>query len=203
MVRRGRAARWLGAGLLVGLLSSSAYAVPMLRIDVGGQGSAGSAPVGSTVTVSITLDGVPAGSDGNGLYGFGFRLAYDAALLAASQPVVAPIWTGLSSTANDPGSAGATANLFQQGIPLPPLAGDGIPLATIDFDVLAGGVVTLTLAPFTGTGDNVLFDGTDLDTTADVAFFAQTGTILPEPATAWLAAAACAVAALSRTRRSR
>jgi hypothetical protein len=163
--------------LLWGTGAAHGLAVPMLGLDIDGQGAAAEIVPGETVTASVLASGIPAGADGNGLFGFGFMLEFDAAGLSITNPVVDDLWTGFSATVSDPGAVGATANRF--GETSGPW-GDGILLASFDITSLVTGDFELGLAPFTGPGDNVLFDGTMLDQ-AGTAFLSGTASIRVDP----------------------
>ena len=175
-----------GVGLLgLVLLVAPARALPRLDVNVGGSGALGVVEVGHTITVDVRASGIPAGSDGNGLFGFGFSILYSSAGLSASDPQLGPLWiaTGFDDSRNDPGNVGLTANrFFQQSGPF----GDGILLGSIVFSGLAMGSYALDLTHFTGVGDNLLFDGAILD--AGSAFFPDvTIVVVPEPGTLGLA----------------
>lgn len=204
MMRSPCGRRWtrtlVGLALLCAL-GSPAAALPMLVVDVAGQGAdcilpACSVGTGQTVTVSVTADGIPTGSDGRGLFGFGFKILYDGSALQASTPTLGATWTGAQGTAEGFGVVGATANLFDpatgQSAPSGP-SGDGILLARVVFEALAPGLHTLSLTHFTGEGDNVLFDGTTLDDPTATGFFPVASVeaeAVPEPAAAALLMAA-------------
>lgn len=187
-------------GLLVWGAATTAEAAS-IRIDPPSQGPI---KVGDTATVSIYMDGVPVGA--STVFGFGFRIGYDATYLSASAPVIDAAWTGLGAVVNDIGDVGATANLL--GSSSGP-NGSNILLATITFtgvkENLAG--VLLSLSAFTAPGDNVLFDQTFLDTQPAV-FFADTATIsvmalaIPEPAVGWLGLLALGALAAQRRRNA-
>lgn len=183
--------RLLGLGAIVlALLAESASAVPMLVIDLGGQGASGSATVGQVLNVSVSADQIPVGSDGNGLFGFGFLLSIAPATTSIGGVAIAPQWTGLSSISVTSGSVGVTANLL--GASSGP-SGSGIALASFGLTALAPGVYALSLAALTGPGDNVLFDGTELDGTASFFTTATLTVLAPEPALGLLLALAAAV----------
>ena len=187
-------------------LPSPARALAMLVSDIAGNGpvcdvSCGIEP-NDTVAIAVLADGVPAGSDGRGLFGFGFRLSFHPTRLSASNPQVDAQWTGFTDTQLVPGEVGMTGNLFDVGGGNSGPSGDGIPLGTFDLQVLQKGTYQLTLAPFVTTGDNVLFDATVLDDPATNPGFYTTGLlrVIPEPSAAALALAAGA--ALRARRRS-
>jgi hypothetical protein len=167
----------LGALLVWGMATNAGAA--SIRIDPPSQGPI---KVGDTATVSIYLDAVPVGA--STVFGFGFRVGYDASYLSAAAPVIDAAWTGLSSVVNNVGDVGATANLLGSSSGQ---SGSNILLATITFtgvqENLAG--VLLSLSAFTAPGDNILFDQTFLDSQPSV-FFADTASIsvmslLPTP----------------------
>jgi hypothetical protein len=171
----------LGALLAVGILAahlavSPAAEAATMAIDAAGQGV--TATVGGDFDVAIRLDGVPAGSDGKGLFGFGFSLVFDAsAFSVVSVSIASSPWTGFADTSSTAGLASATANVF--GSPSGP-SGDAIPLATVRLSPLATGVFTLALATRSGVGDTILFDGTALDAASDF-FGGASVTVVPEP----------------------
>ncbi len=174
--------RRLGIAVVLVIAVSGPAGATSILLDVGGQGPDATIGLDETVTVAVYGDQIPLGSDGNGLFGFGFRILYDPAGLSSDDPLLDSRWTGFQGSANAPGDVGITANLFQ--------AESGysgnVPLATIIFT--SGdtpGLYTLTLTHFTGPGDNILFDGTVLD--SSTSFF-QSGSIevVPEPTTALL-----------------
>lgn len=167
----------VGAVLLL-LVSAPAHAVPLMHLSVGGAGPDGNVRTGDSVTLSILASGIPAGSDGFGLFGFGFDIGFDATGLAASNLTLGPLWqlTGFDDSLDLPGLVGLTSNrFFQTSGPF----GDDILLGTIDFQGLVRGSYDLTLGFFTGVGDNVLFDGTMID--ADPGFFGTGSITVPEP----------------------
>lgn len=208
----GRAGVALAGLALACALGPPAAAAPMLVVDVAGQGPdcilpACSMSVGGEVAVSITADEIPSGSDGRGLFGFGFRILFDGGALEASTPAIDGLWAGVQGTTQGFGSVGATANLFDPdtGQSLAPgPAGDGIALATVVFEALAPGLHTLALTHLTGEGDNLLFDGTALDGPDATGFF-PTATLevvaAPEPSAGALVGAAALAAAGLRRRR--
>ena len=171
--------------LLLLLAASNAQAVPSMSIDIAGGGPNATIGIGETVTVSLYGNSIPAGGDGNGLFGFGFSIVYDDALLSSADAAAGALWTGVGFTdsRNDPGDVGITANrFFMTSGP----SGDDILLASIDFTGSAAGTSSLALGYYTGgSGDNVLFDASVLDTSAS---FFQSGSInvVPEPHTALL-----------------
>ena len=162
-------------------VASQATALPMMFMDVGGTGSAGEVEQGESVTVSLYLSNVPIGTDSKGLFSFGFDIAYDTSGLDVDSLDFGALWqsTGIDSSRNDPGNAGLSANrFFMSSGPY----GDDILLGSIEFVGLSAGTYALTLGHFTGTGDNVLFDGSTID---DGAGFFTNGSleVVPEPGT--------------------
>jgi hypothetical protein len=153
----------------------------MLHLNVGGTGPDGTTTVGGEVTVEVLASGIPAGSDGLGMFGMGFDITFDAAGLSAAEPDLGPLWvgTGFDDSRNDPGNVGLTSNQFFE--PSGPF-GDDILLGTIVFTGVTQGLFSLTLGHFVGIGDNNLFDFTTLD---DVPSFFTSGSIdvIPEPST--------------------
>ena len=167
----------IGAVLLL-LVSASAHAVPLMHLSVGGAGPDGNVQTGNSVTLSILASGIPAGSDGLGLFGFGFDIGFDATGLAASNLTLGPLWqaTGIDDSLDLPGL------VWKKRLDVSPTSGpfgDDILLGTIDFQGLVPGPYDLTLGFFTGEGDNVLFDGTVLD--AAPGFFGTGSITVPEP----------------------
>ncbi len=166
--------------LLVAFVASGeAWASPFLFLDIGGDGPDGMVGVGVSKQVEILMSEVPPGSDGRGLFGFGFSITYDTAGIEISDLEFGPLFdgTGFDDTRDDPGNAGLTSNrFFQASGPF----GDDILVATVVVTGLEEGTFALTLDPFSGVGDNVLFDNSVLD--ADPDFF-QDGSIIvtPEP----------------------
>ncbi len=181
--RRLMSAAGLAGGVLLG--SGGAQAAPMLSIDIDGQGPICDDPCRVTIesTVSVIADDIPAGSDLRGLFGFGFRILFDANLFEADLVEVAPTWIGLQGSVDLPGEIGVTANLFDpvtgMSAPSGP-SGNGILLATFRFVPLQRGVAHLSLQPFTGPGDNLLFDATVLDD-MPAGFFVSGMALVPEP----------------------
>ena len=157
-----------------------ALAVPIMYLDIGGTGANASIGQGESVTVSILASGIPAGTDSNGMFGFGFDLAFDSLGLAPSNLALGPLWqfTGFDASLNTAGHVGLISNRFF--LASGP-SGDNILVGTVDFQGLAPGVHDLTLGYFTGIGDNILFDGAALDTTA--SFFGAGSISVPEPST--------------------
>ncbi|MFP6579323.1 MAG: hypothetical protein VCC02_05910 [Myxococcota bacterium] len=93
------------------LLSATATnAAPILTIEIGGEGTTGILDVGSTVTMSLFADEIPAGIDRNDL----FAISYDEILLNSSATTAGVLWvgTGFSASHNDLGDLGITANRF-------------------------------------------------------------------------------------------
>lgn len=172
-------------GLSALVAASAAHATPSMTIDIAGSGlNNGTINVGQTVTVSLYGNDIPVGTDGNGLFGFGFAIVFDDSVLNSSVATAGPLWTGtgFSASHNDPGDVGITANRMLIGSGPD---GDDILFASIDFTGTAVGLSNLTLGYYIGAGDNILFDGTVLDTS--LTFF-ESGSIevVPEPQTALL-----------------
>ena len=191
--------RWHGFVLASGLLgASAASAVPVLEVTFGDPGVREvRVEPGSMVAASIRMRGVPAGSDGRGLFGFGFTLTFDESGLAPSAPMLGPLWAGkgFSSEQAAVGELGLTANrFFESSGP----SGEDVLLATLLILVQGEGRFELTLGPATGPGDNILYDGTRLDEGA--AFFSGSSAIVgvPEPGTWMLMAAGFIVLAVGR-----
>ena len=182
---------------VVGLSGAPASAVPILTVQIAGQGTAASVSSGTPVLVTVIADDIPLGSDGNGLFGFGFTLTVGPGPVAIGSFALDPAWTGLQSIAVASSSLSVTANRLGQ--PSGP-AGNGIALAQFVLDGLTAGVYALTLGPLTGPGDNVLFDGTELD--AQAGFFGGGILTVPEPGVVLLCAALALGAALPRASRA-
>lgn len=160
--------------------AGTAQATPMLSIalDPAPPTEIG---VGALLEVTVAAEDIPA----PGLFGFGFRLVFDPAIFTAAAPVIDPFWTGLTDVVVGVGFAGASANLSGGGAGSGP-TGFGIPLAVIELTVIAspGGAMTptqLSLAPLTGEGDNLLFDGVPLDDPGSPDFLADSvEAVVPE-----------------------
>jgi hypothetical protein len=172
---------------LPALGAGPALAEPILALDLNGQGPEVTVGPGAQVGVAVFASGIPLGSDGLGLFGFGFSLLYDTDLVVTNL-VLDPLWvgTGFDDIRNEPGDAGLISNLFFESAGP---SGDGILLGTVYFATPTPSTTTaysLELSYFTAEGDNVLFDGTSLDSQA--GFFGVGGTIIvtPEPTTALL-----------------
>ncbi len=164
---------WILVAVLL-LLSSRVDALPMVHLDFEGGGTAAVVGVGETVRVDVWASGIPPGSDGLGLFGFGWSLGYDAGGLGAADPVPGSLWvgTGFSETRNQPGDTGLLANRFFEAFgPF----GDDILLGSVVLTALVPGLFSIELSNFTGIGDNVLFDGSVLD--SDPAAFFGEGSI--------------------------
>ena len=118
------------------------------------------------------------------MFGMGFDLTFDAGGLGASNLVLGPLWTatGFDDSVTAAGRVGLTSNrFFLTDGPF----GNDILLGTVDLQGLAPGSYDLSLGYFTGPGDNILFDGTVLDSDAGTFFSAGT-VVVPEPGTAGL-----------------
>jgi len=178
------------------LPAATASAAPIMNIEVAGGGPDGVIGLGDTVTVSLYGNDIPVGTDGNGLFGFGFSILFDDAVLSTAGPTAGPLWVGVgfSEFRNDPGDAGALANRFFA--PSGP-SGNDILLASLDFTGDAIGLSNLTVGYYTGPGDNILFDSTVLD--SSLSFF-QSGSInvVPEPQTGLLLGMGLAFLAVRR-----
>ncbi len=183
--------------LVLLLLSAPVAATPMLVLDVNGTGTSAVVSQGQTFVVVVSAEDIPTGTDGNGMFGFGFEIGFTPGSMTPSAPVIDAQWTGLSGTTLGPGVVGISANVLGQ---TSGPSGNGIALATIAFSADAPGVYILMLQALTGPGDNVLFDGTELDVGAGFFTTAQV-TILatPEPSVALLLAGG--LAALARCPR--
>lgn len=212
--RRGIEQSWRGhfpvslvamMGLLLLLWAMPAWSSPMLYVDFGGSGSSTTIGLGESTTANIYATQIPPGSidptvGGPGLFGFGFDITFDSVGLQASNLDFGPLFssTGFSSTVDNPGLAGLTANrFFLSNGP----SGDDIFLGSIDFEGLAGGTYGLSLGYFTGAGDNTLFDGTFLDSDPGTFFTNASIEVVPEPGTATLLLVG--VSLLAGARRSR
>jgi len=171
--------------LILLLVSTQALAVPLMHLDIEGSGANASIGLGESVTVSVLASGIPAGTDSNGMFGFGFDLVFDSLALASSNLALGPLWqlTGFDSSLDTAGRVGLTSNRFF--LASGP-SGDDILVGTVDFQALSAGVHDLTLGYFTGIGDNVLFDGTGLDTSATFFGAGSISVSVPEPSTAAL-----------------
>ncbi|MAI80230.1 MAG: hypothetical protein CL917_14875 [Deltaproteobacteria bacterium] len=181
-------------------ISTQASALPLMFMDIGGSGSGGQVQQGESVTINVLLSDVPIGTDSKGLFSFGFDIAYDSAGLNATTHDFGALWqsTGIDSSKNDPGDVGLSANrFFMSSGPY----GDNILLGTIEFVGLTPGTYSLTLGHFTGTGDNVLFDGNSIDD--GPAFFTNGSLeVVPEPGTFVLVSMGMALLGLRSRRQS-
>jgi hypothetical protein len=174
------------------LAASGASALPVLTVDVAGQGRVATIAPGVAVPLRVIITDVAGPS---GLFGFGFTLGFDGAI-SLSEASIHPTWTGFTSSAGSPGFLGFTGNRFGQSAgPV----GDEIVLVELLLEG-APGTHDLSLSHFTGPGDNVLFDGTILDSGASF-FRAGTVVVLPEPSTLLLVTVG--VLALSLAGRAR
>lgn len=191
------------AVLVAGLLAAPvAGALPVVEVALGPAGSRElRVEPGSIVAATVRMDAVPAGSDGKGLFGMGFSLLFDAAGLAPATPALGPLWDGkgFSSARIGPGEVAFTANrFFEASGP----AGSNVVLVTLSFQVLAEGRFTLALGPYTGPGDNILYDGTALD--GGPGFFTSSALVgVPEPGTLALTALGLTLLAARRHDRER
>lgn len=187
------------------LFTSTATGAPFLHLSAGAQGPNATVAPGGGISLEILVSEIPAGSDGNGLFGFGVLISFDPQVLSASSPTLGPLWVaaGFSSTHLGSGTVGLTANrFFQASGP----QGDDILLATIDFTGLTEGFTALSLTHFSGAGDNVLFDGTRLDSQPEEFFQNSSIQVTPEPSTVLLFASgllAMALRSQHRAERSR
>ena len=128
----------------------------------------------------------------------GFSLGFDAAALSASTPVLGPLWAGkgFANARIGPGEVAFTANRFSEASGP---TGDGIVLVSLSFQVLAEGRFELALGPYTGPGDNVLYDGTRLD---EAAGFFLTSTLVGVPEAGTLPLLGLGLALLAAGRRA-
>lgn len=167
----------------LGVLAAPAGAVPMLHLDVGGAGPDGSAPLGGTVAVQVLASDIPAGSDGDGLFGVGFALEFDPAALEVTSYGPGPLFdgTGGLDLLELPGRVGFIANRLSE--PDGP-SGDDILAGSLVLKALLPGLHDVALAGILAPGDNVLFDGTQLDT--DPGFFGVGSVSVPGPGGATL-----------------
>lgn len=174
----------VAASLLAISSPNPAIALPILSIDLGGNGSSAIIAPGESVTATIVAGDIPTGTDGLGMFGFGWSLMFDGSGITGADPLLGALFTatGLSELRNAQGEVALTANRFFQ---------SSGPAGNFDTSsvVLTGvspGVYDLTMSVFTGPGDNVLFDGTILDGSAG---FFGTGqlTVVPEPGAGLLA----------------
>lgn len=175
-----------------------ALAVPMMHLNIEGGGANANIGLGESVTVSVLASGIPAGTDSNGMFGFGFDLTFDSLGLSPSNLALGPLWqsTGFDASLNTTGRVGLTSNrFFLSSGP----SGDDILVATVDFQGLSPGVHDLTLGYFTGIGDNLLFDSATLDTSASFFGAGSISVSVPEPSTSALFL--MGLLALSRSRR--
>ncbi len=188
----------VGMALVVSI-PSGVLATPMLSIHLNGGGSSLTVNSGASFTVEVRAQDIPTA----GLFGFGYRVQHDATAFSTEAPTIDALWTGASAVSNTPGSPGATANLIGQASG--PVGFD-IVLAQGTFTAVRAGTFQLSLVPFTGVGDNVLFDGTDLETTVRAFFGTASVTVrrvVPEATLgALLGLGALAFAAARRSSRS-
>jgi hypothetical protein len=181
----------------------AARAEALLLLDVAGQGSSAVVAPDETFTVQVLAQDLPAGSDGNGLFGFGFEIGFAPGAFAAGTPSIEPVWTGQQATSVSAASVGATAN--RSGETCGPfgtncaLGSGSVLLASVELTALADGPFTLSLGHFTAAGDNVLFDLTVLDLEASF-FQGATVEVVPEPSVAILLGAPLLLVALRRRR---
>lgn len=176
-------------------LAAPAAALPMLVVEFGGTTAAGRVPIGGTLEITVRAVEIPAGAPGSagqtGLFGYGFALLFDATALSVATPPGDASGFNAATRVSLPGIVGATANRFL-------LPGDGptgeLVLASFALTADRRGVFTLQLTGFhhdldgqpTG-GDNVLYDGTELDASLS-PFFTSALVEVPEPAGAGLLA---------------
>jgi hypothetical protein len=155
-------AGWWGLVALLSLIVQRAHAEPIVHLDLGSAGDEVVVAAGASFTIRVLASGIPSGSDGLGLFGFGFGVTYDSAGLSTGAPLVGPLWdgTGFQQERNQPGDVGLLANrFFEADGPF----GDEILLGSFQVTALQPGLFVLDLGHFSGVGDNVLFDGTVLD----------------------------------------
>jgi hypothetical protein len=172
----------LGLALTLAWLTSAAApaaATPVLFLDIGGEGMNAVLSPGETVTVQAFASSIPPGSDGKGLFGFGFAIGFSALGLSAATPTAGASWTGITSSSSSAGGVTLTSNrLGESSGP----SGDDILLGSFQLTALLPGFYVLDVTYLTGPGDNVLFDGTFLDASAD--FFSDaSASVVPEPGT--------------------
>ena len=172
----------LGLWLLALGLPTAMAAAPMLSIHLNSGVSSIDVDAGASFVVEVRAVDIPAA----GLFGFGYRVQYDSTAFTSDAAIVNGIWTGLSAIDNAPGNSGVTANRNGEVSGPTPVA----ILASANFVALRPGTFSLTLVPFTGPGDNLLFDGSALDDGSIPGFFGTGGTVnvlaVPEPAWASL-----------------
>ncbi len=205
---RWRLAFQLALLAIIGGHSSTALALPVLHLS----DPQAEVTFGSQISLEILASGIPAGSDGKGLFGFGFQLGFNPDVLSVSSFTLGPLWTntGFNGSQTGPGTIGMTANrFFQNSGP----QGNNILLATVTFtgllaadfiDPVTGSFIccpesALPLTHFSGPGDNVLFDGTRLDAIEHNFFSNGFIRVIPEPSTALLLA--CGLAGLAVAKR--
>jgi hypothetical protein len=156
-------------------ITTSANAVPIMEIDIGGSGNSAAVDQNDSFTITLSASDILAGS---GLFGFGFRLSFNSVGLSAGTPSAGPLWTGFVSASSGVGSVGMIANRFGE---TSGPTGDDILLASFLMTALAPGSYTLSLTHFTAEGDNVLFDSTVLDGAGSGFFGSAQVFVLPEP----------------------
>lgn len=174
--------------LAAGLAPCTAEAAPLMFLNVAGQGDAAVVDLGASFTVEVWIQDIPPGDAGNGLFGFGFDLRFDAGAYAAAEPVAEAVWTvgGTFLTASSSGiiasRTGEICGPFGTNCSLG--TGD-VRVATVELTALLAGVHDLELTHLSGPGDNVSFDLTVHD--EDASFFAGAAVeVVPEPEEAHL-----------------
>jgi hypothetical protein len=184
------------------LLLPATVAEAVLLLEVAGQGSHAVVADGESFMVQVLAQDLPPGSDGNGLFGFGFEIGFAATGFAVGTPSIEPVWTGQQAVSSGASSAGATAN--RAGETCGPFGtncslGSGtVLLASVEMTALSEGLFALSLDHFTAPGDNVLFDLTILD--LDASFFQGASVRVPEPGVAILLLAPLGLLAVRRLR---
>jgi cohesin domain-containing protein/PEP-CTERM motif-containing protein len=188
--------------LLLLLAGGSAFCSSQAKADAIVSVSApGSATVGSTITVDVTITGA------TDLYAFQLDLGFDPSVLAATSVTEGSFLTGAGSTIFFPGTIdnvlGSMSNNADTLVAaIPGVTGDGILLA-IQFSVIGTGTSSLTPENLLLLDSNFnLLNASSVDATITAS--TSTGTATPEPATfLLLAAGMLGMAALTWTRSNR